>query len=89
MKPLKLNLTTQDTRELQRLFKRSDNWRIRERVESLLLLVTGISCSQVAEKIGLSRQTIETTRRAWFDEKFESLPDKLRPGAPRKIKSEE
>lgn len=89
MKPLKLNLTADATDELSRLKKRAEGWRVRQRAEELLLLATGVSCTQVADHLGLTRQTVEATRKAWFAQKFASLPDKARCGAPRLIKPHE
>ena len=39
--------------------------------------------------MGLSRPTVESTRKNWFSDKFQSLPDLPRSGAPRKIKPDE
>ena len=41
------------------------------------------------KKIKLSRTTVETTRRDWFLDKFKSLPERPRSGAPVKIKPDE
>ncbi len=53
------------------------------------MLAQGFSCEKVAEKVGLSRPTVETTRKNWFSDKFQSLPDLPRSGALRKIKPDE
>ncbi len=65
------------------------NWKIRERASTLLLLDQGFRCVKVAEKMGLSRPTVESTRKNWFSDKFQSLPDLPRSGAPCKIKPHE
>lgn len=45
--------------------------------------------AQVGLELGLSRGTIQTTKTGWLKEKFDSLKDKARTGAPKKIKPEE
>ena len=69
--------------------KFDQNWRIRERALTILWLAKGFSCVKVAEKMGLSRPTVESTRKNWFLDKFKSLADLPRSGAPRKIKPDE
>lgn len=56
---------------------------------TILLLETGLSCEKVAVELGLSRGTVQTTKTGWLREKFESLQDKVRTGAPKKIKPQE
>jgi transposase len=58
-------------------------------VATILLLETGLSCAKVALELGLSRGTVQTTKTGWLREKFDSLSDKARTGAPRKIKPQE
>lgn len=54
-----------------------------------MLLETGLSCEKVALELGLSRGTVQTTKTGWLREKFDSLRDKARTGAPKKIKPQE
>ena len=89
MKPLPFFLSLAENSELLRIVKYGENWRIRERAETILSLAKGISCSKAAHEIGLSRATVETTRKTWLRDIFDSLPDLPRSGAPRKIKQEE
>ena len=89
MKLIPFVLTTTENSQLKNIVKFGENWRIRERASTLLLLAEGLCCSKVAEKMGLSRPTVETTRKNWFANKFQSLPDLPRSGAPRKIKPNE
>jgi transposase len=58
-------------------------------VATILLLETGLSCEKAALELGLSRGTVQTTKTGWLREKFDSLRDKARTGAPRKIKPQE
>jgi transposase len=89
MNPISLNLNKEDEARLKWLEKYEKNWRIRERVATILLLETGLSCEKVALQLGLSRGTVQTTKTGWLREKFESLQDKVRTGAPKKIKPQE
>ena len=89
MKKIELNLSDTEYESLKYRLKYDKNWRIRERIESLLLLSSGLSCEKVGLKQGLSRKTIESTRSGWLKEKFDSLADKPRSGAPSKISEKE
>ena len=80
-----LALSNEEKTELERLKKFDSDWRVRERAETLLLLCAGCSCLEVAEKMKLHFRTISYTRKAWLEEKFQSLPDRPRCGAPLKI----
>ena len=80
-----LTLSHQEKTELERLEKFDSDWRVRERAKTLLLLCAGHSCPQVAQRMKLHFRTISYTRKAWLEEKFESLPDRARCGAPLKI----
>lgn len=84
-----LNLSEEEEARLKWLGKYEENWRIRERVATILLLETGLSCEKVAVELGLSRGTVQTTKTGWLREKFESLQDRVRTGAPKKIKPQE
>jgi transposase len=89
MKLIKFSLLLAEQLELERIVRFHENWRIRERASTILLLSQGLSCVKVAEKMGLSRPTVESTRRNWFAGKFQSLPDLPRTGAPLKINPDE
>ena len=89
MNPKPLNLSQEDRAELKWRGKYDENWRIRERVATILLLDTGLSCEKVALELNLSRGTVQTTKTGWMREKFDSLKDKARTGAPKKIKPQE
>ena len=88
--PLKIvSLTSEEKAQLQRLEKFDPNWRVRERVKTLLLLSEGQTCMQVAVQVGIHFRTVSYTRQSWFEEKFASLTDKPRSGAPAKMSAEE
>lgn len=88
--PLKvLVLTAQEDDELRRLERYEANWRVRERVKTLLLLATGLTCVQVAQQVGIHFRTVSYTRQDWLLKKFESLHDKPRSGRPQKLSTSE
>ena len=55
MKKIELNLSDTEYESLKYRLKYDKNWRIRERIESLLLLSSGLSCEKVGLEQGLSR----------------------------------
>jgi len=89
MRVQEFTLSCEEKIKLQNLEKFDDNWRIRERAKSLLLLATGLTCKQIAEQLGINFRTVSFTRKHWNEEKFSSLPDRPRPGAPLKITEDE
>ena len=89
MKVQAFNLSVEEKIKLQNIEKYDVNWRIRERAKSLLLLATGLTCQQIADQLDLHFRTISFTRKHWNEEKFQSLPDRPRPGAPLKLTPDE
>jgi transposase len=85
----RIYLLPEEREELSRIEKRDLNWRIRERALTVLLLAEGMTCSEVSEQVGIHSRTVGVTRKGWLEEKFESLPDKARTGAPKKLTLEE
>ena len=80
-----LVLSAGDKLELQKIMKRHPNWRVRERAQSVLLLAEGKICQEVAERQGLTLQTVSATRRRWIEAGLAGLPDRARSGAPPKV----
>lgn len=89
MKVLTFTLSDEEKIRLQNIEKYDGNWRVRERAKSLLLLATGLTCKQIADQLDLNFRTVSSTRKHWHEEKFQSLPDRPRPGAPLKITQDE
>ena len=80
-----LQLDEDSRTQLQRIVKRSGDWRERERAQTLLLLDSGLFAQAVADQLGLSVRTVRTTHMRWRQNAFASLPDKPRSGAPQKL----
>ena len=74
--------------ELERIVKRGENWRERERAQTLLMLGEGVFAEEVARRLGLNVRTVGTTRSRWLESGLESLADLPRSGAPRKLTAE-
>ena len=86
---VKFSLSAQARKGLERIVKRGQNWRERERAQTLLLLDEGLFPEEVAAKLGLHVRTVGTTRNRWMETAWESLADLPRSGAPRKLAPEQ
>jgi transposase len=84
-KKLTLKLSLSHKLLLKNTFKYSDNWRIRQRAKTLLLLDEGLSVNEVATELDIHPRTVAITTHKWLSFKFEALPDRERCGAPKKI----
>lgn len=89
MKVQAFTLSDEEKIRLRNIEKYDENWRVRERAKSLLLLAIGLTCKQIADQLGLNFRTVSSTRKHWHEERFQSLPDRPRPGAPLKITQDE
>lgn len=69
--------------------KKDPNWHVRERATTVLLLAQGMTCKEVSDQLGIHSKTVGATRKAWLEEKFESLPDRPRTGRPGKLTPQE
>jgi transposase len=82
-----LQLDEDSRTQLERIAKRSSDWRERERAQTLLLLDSGLFAQDVADQLGLNVRTVRTIHIRWRQNALESLPDKPRSGAPQKLNS--
>ena len=64
---------------------RGQNWRERQRAQTLLYFDNGMSAVEVAQLLDVHVGTVLRTRRNWFEAGLDSLSDLPRSGAPRKI----
>ena len=83
-----LHLDDEDRWRLERVVKRGENWRERQRAETLLL-GSGEFAEDVAAELGIHVRTVGTTRSRWQAEGMASLGDRPRSGAPRKLTPEQ
>lgn len=84
-----LSLLPVERLSLIRIIARGNNWRERQRSNTLVLLDDGASMREVANIIGIDIRTVGLTRMDWLARGFDSLVDAPRCGAPRKIKQEQ
>ena len=80
-----LNLMPEVRGLLLRMIRHGENWRARQRAETLVYLDDGHSMGAVAQMLGLNVRTVGNTRRAWLDGGMHSLYDAPRCGAPHKL----
>ena len=78
-------LSSEDRSRLQWIVFRGENWRERERAQTLIHLDDGLSLGQAAEKVGIHVRTAGFTRLDWLARPFASLIDRPRSAAPQKI----
>lgn len=74
---------------LSRIIQRGDNWRARQRAQTLIYLDDGTNMSDVADLVGVHVRTVGSTRTAWLDCGEASLHDAPRCGAPHKLGEQE
>ena len=83
-----LTLDDDSRTRLELIVRKGENWRERERAQTLLLLGQGMFAEDVAAKLELNVRTVGTTRSRWLESGLESLADLPRSGAPRKLSAE-
>jgi transposase len=83
-----LSLSAEDRDALEQVISRGDNWRQRERAQTLILLGDGLTTDEVAAVVKVHVRTVGSTRIAWLADGINSLADLARSGAPRKISQE-
>jgi transposase len=86
-KRLELRLSVKDRDALLKIVKRGENWKERERAETLLLLDEDNTLQTVSDMLGINIKTVSSTRSAWLKEGLTCLSDKQRSGAPHKLSS--
>jgi transposase len=89
LRKIALALTDEDQLNLERIISRGEDWRERQRAETLILLSKNNSTSETAAAIGIHARTVRITLKDWLARGYISLVDAPRSGAPRKINSEE
>ena len=83
-----LSLDAEDREALEQVISRGDNWRQRERAQTLILLDDGLTTDEVAAVVKVHARTVGSTRIAWLVDGINSLADLARSGAPRKLSPE-
>lgn len=84
-----LNLSLEDREKLEAIIARGVDWRQRQRAQTLMNLDNGMSPAEAAQALGIHARTVAATRKDWFKRGFDSLRDRPRSGAPRKLTPEQ
>jgi len=84
-----LKLMPQERDQLQQIIKRGTDWRQRERARTLMLFDDNLCMREISQVVGINIRTVGLTRMDWIKRGFDSLVDRPRTGAPRKITPEE
>jgi len=84
-----LSLISIERLSLLKIVARGDDWRERQRSNTLILLDDGLSMREVAFIMKIDIRTVGLTRIDWLARGFSSLVDAPRCGAPRKINPEQ
>ena len=84
-KRLDTRLSEEDRLALERVLKKSPDWRARERAKTVLLLGQGLLRREVAQRQEPNVGTVGQTWQRWRQDGMAGLSDKPRSGAPRKL----
>jgi len=82
---ISFHLDPADRTSLCAIVKRGEDWRERQRAQTLLYLDEGLSIAEVATQVGINPRTVGSSRSAWLQFGFASLKDAVRSGAPKKL----
>jgi Winged helix-turn helix len=84
--PHEVVLTGEQRRELERRAATySDPYRDVVRAKAILLAAEGLSNTEIAERLGQSRQAVSTWRKCFCAEGLQGLEERPRPGRPRRF----
>jgi hypothetical protein len=82
--PHRIVLSDEQRRELaHRAAAYSQPWRDVVRAKAILLAADGLSNAVIAERLGVSRQSVSEWRKRFFDEGVAGLEERPRSGRPR------
>jgi transposase len=84
-----ISLSTDMRSALRVMVARGQNWRERQRAQTLLYFDDGMSAAEAARLLDVHIGTVLRTRRNWFETGLDSLSDLPRSGAPRKISEQQ
>jgi hypothetical protein len=82
--PHRIVLGDEQRRELaRRAAAYSQPWRDVVRARAILLAAEGLPNAEIAERLGVSRQSVSEWRKRFFDDGVAGLEERPRPGRPR------
>lgn len=84
--PHQVVLSDEQRRELERRAAAySGSYRDVVRAKAILLAAEGLSNTEIAERLGQSRQAVSTWRKRFCEEGVQGLEERPRPGRPRRF----
>jgi transposase len=88
LEPLKLS--PPERRRLEQwVRRRKTSHALARRARIILLSASGMSNTEIAEKVGVTKQVVGNWRKRFLARRLDGLLDEPRPGAPRKITDED
>jgi len=85
-----ITITEDERKALERFAKRpKSEKRLAERARIILLSAQGLPNVVIAERLGITNETVCKWRRRFFAQRIDGLLDEPRPGAPRTITDEQ
>ena len=88
-KPLVFNLSSSDRQELEDIINQKDSdKKIVLRCKIILLTEEGIPLQEIADRLGLSKVTVNTCRQNYLLKGINGIKFKKRPGRPSKLAKE-
>ena len=63
--------------------------RVFKRYQALYLFLTGKTCDEVADIVGIARNTVSNINVSYRDEGINGIPDKIMPGRPSRLTEEQ
>ena len=81
--PYSILLSEQERLELERIARKyTSSYYIVVRAKIALLAAEGVDNKTIGQRLSLPRQIVSKWRKRFFEERFEGLEDKPRPGRP-------
>lgn len=81
-------LRDSEREQLQQLHRQTKDASVRSRCEMILLSNEGLTPPQIAERVRFSRRTVTRFIQRYEAEGIKGLPDKPKPGRPRRVTDE-
>lgn len=81
----RIRLTTAEQEQLEHLFKTTNDRRLRDRCQAVLMASRGRKRTTIAQDLGVHRTTVQLWLKHYHERGVEGLPIQWAPGQPRRI----
>ena len=81
----RIRLTTAEQEQLEHLFKTTNNRRLRDRCQAVLMASRGRKRKTIAHDLGVHRTTVQLWLKHYHERGVEGLSIQWAPGKPRRI----